>query len=218
MKATVPLLVIALICAFAPQVRAAKTTADAYARLDSLTSQLQSFTADFKQTVRDAQGRKVEESSGTLALRKPNRFRWDYSQPHAQVIVADGSKLWLYDPDLEQVTVRKLDQSLAGTPALLLSGEGDLRDAFRVERSERRSDVDWLTLVPKQTDTDFKSVRLALRDDTLVGMELADKLGQTTTLEFSHVQRNPAIDIERFTFKPPAGVDVIGDADDKLVR
>src|SRR5437870_1909105 len=106
---------------------------DAYARLDEFMSGLRGLQAEFKQTVRDARGRKIEESSGTLALSRPNRFRWDYREPHPQVIVADGEKLWLYDPDLEQVTVRRLDQSLAGTPAMLLSGAGDLRDSFNIE-------------------------------------------------------------------------------------
>jgi outer membrane lipoprotein carrier protein len=183
---------------------------DAYVELDQFMHGLQGLEAEFKQVVRDAQGRKVEESSGTLALSRPNRFRWDYREPHAQVIVADGSKLWLYDPDLEQVTVRQLDQSLAGTPAMLLSGQGDLRQSFKIQSSERHDDVEWLTLVPKQTDTDFKRVRLALRDKILVAMELADKLGQTTSLEFSHVQRNPSFAADRFIFTPPPGVDVVG--------
>ncbi|HYM34884.1 MAG TPA: outer membrane lipoprotein chaperone LolA [Steroidobacteraceae bacterium] len=185
-------------------------TSDAYTRLDGFLRDLKSFQAEFHQVVRDAQGRKVEESSGQLALSRPNRFRWDYRAPHAQVIVADGEKLWLYDPDLEQVTVKRLDQSFAGTPAMLLSGEGDLRESFKIEGSERRNGVEWVNLTPKRADVDFKLVRLALRDKILVGMELSDKLGQVTLLEFSKPQRNPTFDKDRFVFAPPAGVDVIG--------
>jgi|SRR5215831_2119718 len=188
---------------------------DAYARLDEFMHGLQGLQAEFHQVVRDSQGRTIEESGGTLALARPNRFRWDYREPHPQVIVADGTKLWLYDPDLEQVTVRRLDQSLAGTPAMLLSGEGDLRASFRVENIERRNGTDWLNLIPKRADTDFKQVRLGLRGNLLVAMELSDKLGQITELEFSRVQRNPPFDDNRFVFTPPQGVDVIGATDGK---
>jgi outer membrane lipoprotein carrier protein len=183
---------------------------DDYARLDAVMKSVQSVQADFRQTVKDAQGRKVEESTGVLAINRPNRFRWDYQEPHPQVIVADGSKLWLYDPDLEQVTVRKLDQSFAGTPAMLLSGEGALQDSFTIQGSEKRNGIEWLTLAPKRGDTDFKRVRIGLKNDTLAGMELSDKLGQVTTLEFSNVQRNPPFKNDRFVFTPPPGVDVIG--------
>lgn len=196
----------------APEAATASAKDPAMARLDSFMRELQSLEADFEQQLRDGQGRLIEQSSGKLAMHRPNRFRWDYQEPHAQTIVADGQRLWLYDPDLEQVTVRPLEQTLAGTPAMLLSGEGDLRTSFRVEKIEKRGAVEWLTLLPTRHDTDFKRVKLALRGNALEAMELADKLGQTTALEFRNVRRNPAIDAARFAFKPPAGVDVIGDA------
>jgi outer membrane lipoprotein carrier protein len=183
---------------------------DAYARLDTFMNGLQSLQADFHQVVKDAQGRKVEEASGELAIHRPNRFRWDYREPNVQVIVADGAKLWLYDPDLEQVTVRRLDQSFAGTPAMLLSGEGDLRSSFKVASAEKRNGIDWLTLTPTKPDTDFKRVRLGLKKDVIAGMELSDKLGQVTVLEFTSVKRNVSFEKDRFVFIPPAGVDVIG--------
>jgi outer membrane lipoprotein carrier protein len=189
---------------------------DGYARLDEFMRGLQGFEAEFTQVVRDAQGRTVEESGGTLALSRPNRFRWDYREPHAQVIVADGERLWLYDPDLEQVTVRRLDQSLSGTPAMLLSGEGDIRENFKVQQSEQKNGTEWITLLPKRADAEFKRVRLGLRDRNLIAMELADKLGQVTSVDFAHVQRNPSFRADRFVFTPPPGVDVIGgDADKK---
>jgi chaperone LolA len=207
-KLTKILLAIVCLVGGANAVHAAAT--DANARLDEFMKGLQSLQADFRQVVKDAQGRKVEESKGELAIHRPNRFRWDYREPHAQVIVADGTKLWLYDQDLEQVTVRRLDRSIAGTPAMLLSGEGDIRASFKVEGSEKRNGIEWLTLIPVRTDTEFKRVRLGLRNGSLVGMELADKLGQVTTLEFTNVQRNPDFAKDRFAFTPPAGVDVIG--------
>jgi outer membrane lipoprotein carrier protein len=191
---------------------AATTVDPAVSRLDAFMRELQSLEADFEQQLRDGQGRLIETSSGKFALHRPNRFRWDYLKPHPQTIVADGAKLWLYDPDLDQVTVRPLEQTLAGTPAMLLSGEGDLHVSFRFAKTEKRGQLEWLTLIPKRSDTDFKSVKLGLRGNALAAMELADKLGQTTVLEFINVQRNPKFDAGRFVFTPPKGADVIGDA------
>jgi outer membrane lipoprotein carrier protein len=178
--------------------------------LDEFLQGLQSLQADFRQVLRDGQGRLVEESKGVLAIHRPNRFRWDYKTPHEQVIVADGERLWLYDVDLEQVTVRPMEQSLAGTPAILLSGSDDLRTSFKVERTESKGNVTVVTLAPKRADTDFKRVRIKFSGKQLDSMELSDKLSQSTTLEFSNVQRNATLDDARFVFTPPAGVDVIG--------
>lgn len=179
-------------------------------KLDEFMGDLQSLRADFRQLLRDGQGRTIEESTGTLVIHRPNRFRWDYVQPHEQIIVADGKRLWLYDVDLEQVTVRPLAASLAGTPANLLAGTDDLRSTFKIDRVETRKDATVLTLTPKRPDTDFKKVRIRFVGKQLQGMELADKLGQSTLLEFSNVQRNGNVDDARFVFVPPAGVDVIG--------
>jgi outer membrane lipoprotein carrier protein len=154
----------------------------------------------------------VEEASGTLAIRRPDRFRWDYRDPYQQIIVADGSRIWLYDSDLEQVTVRKLDDTLSATPAMLLSGQGNLQDNFTVTQAAQDGPVYWVRMEPRRDDTDFKWVRLGFDGQTLKFMQLADKLGQTTQLEFSQFERNPPLDPSRFTFTPPPGADVIGDA------
>jgi len=184
-----------------------------YQRVDRFMQGLTGLEAGFKQVLRDSRGQVAEQSSGTLKVSRPDRFRWDYAAPHAQVIVSDGKRLWLYDPDLEQVTVRALDQSLAGTPAMLLSGGGNLRDAFTVERVQQAGEgTFWVHLAPKRADTDFRRVRLGFRADVLQFMELEDKLNQTTVLEFNGLKRNPTLDASQFTFKPPPGADVIGDA------
>jgi outer membrane lipoprotein carrier protein len=180
-------------------------------KLDEFLQGLQTLQADFRQLLKDGQGRVIEESQGKLAIQRPDRFRWDYREPHEQVIVADGKKLWLYDVDLEQVTVRPMEQSLAGTPASLLSGGEGLRSNFSVQSTESKGKGTVLTLKPKRDDTDFKSVRIRFIGKELDGMELADKLGQTTTLEFTSVRRNAALDGGQFQFKPPEGVDVIGE-------
>jgi outer membrane lipoprotein carrier protein len=181
-------------------------------KVEGFLQGLQSLQAHFKQTLSDRAGQVVEEASGELAIRRPDRFRWDYRQPNQQVIVADGTRIWLYDSDLEQVTVRKLDDTLSATPAMLLSGQGNLQDNFTVTQTSQEGATQWVRMEPKRDDTDFKWVRLGFDGPTLKFMQLADKLGQTTTLEFSQLQRNPAIDPSRFTFTVPAGADVIGDA------
>jgi outer membrane lipoprotein carrier protein len=198
---------------------AAAATSDAQAgrqRVESFLQGLQGLQAQFKQLLTDRSGRIVEQASGTLAVRRPDRFRWDYREPHEQVIVADGSRVWLYDSDLEQVTVRKLDDTLSATPAMLLSGEGNLEDNFTVTRvtqdDEKKGGITWVRMEPKRNDTDFKWVQLGFEGPTLKFMQLADKLGQTTQLEFSQLERNPPLDPSRFTFTVPPGADVIGDA------
>jgi outer membrane lipoprotein carrier protein len=173
---------------------------------------LQSLQAQFKQTLTDRNGQTVEQANGTLAIRRPDRFRWDYREPNEQVIVADGARIWLYDADLQQVTVRKLDDTLSATPAMLLSGQGNLEQNFNVTQTAQEGGVLWVRLQPKRDDTDFKWVRLGFDGATLKFMELADKLGQTTHLEFSQLERNPTLDPSRFTFTVPPGADVIGDA------
>lgn len=180
-------------------------------RVEAYLGGLQGLQANFRQVLSDRNGRAIDEASGVLAIRRPNRFRWDYRDPYEQVIVADGSRVWLYDRDLEQVTVRKLDDTLSATPAMLLSGEGNLEDNFTVTGVMTDGPVEWVEMAPKRADTDFKSVRLGFDGQTLRFMELADKLGQTTQLEFSQVERNPVLDPSRFTFSVPPGADVIGD-------
>jgi outer membrane lipoprotein carrier protein len=180
-------------------------------RVERFLGSLEGFRADFRQVLNDRAGQVIDESTGTLAIRRPNRFRWEYLKPHEQVIVADGSRIWLYDSDLEQVTVRKLDDTLSATPAMLLSGEGKLADNFTVTQATTEGDVQWIRMEPKRNDTDFKSVRLGFSADSLKFMQLADKLGQTTVLEFSQFERNPPLDPSLFTFKVPPGADVIGD-------
>ena len=181
-------------------------------KVEGFLQGLQSLQSNLQQTLSDRAGTVVEQASGELAIRRPDRFRWDYREPNQQVIVADGTRIWLYDSDLEQVTVRKLDATLSATPAMLLSGQGNLQDNFTVAQTSQEGAIQWVRMEPKRDDTDFKWVRLGFDATTLKFMQLADKLGQTTTLEFSQLQRNPAIDSSRFTFTVPAGADVIGDA------
>jgi outer membrane lipoprotein carrier protein len=187
--------------------------ADSVARVDAYLASLKTLTAAFVQIVQDKQGQVTERATGTLSISRPNRFRWDYREPYAQSIVADGRKLWLYDPDLEQVTVRSLEHGLGSTPALLLSGSGRVGDAFKAGPIERQQGRTWNRLVPTTKGADFERVSLAFDErDELVAMELVDKLGQTTTIEFAQVRRGATLDDSLFRFVPPQGADVIGEA------
>jgi outer membrane lipoprotein carrier protein len=207
------LLVLVLSISMSGQAFAAAKDLDAgRQRVESFLKGLEGLQAQFQQVLTDRSGEIRDKASGTLAIRRPNRFRWDYSEPYEQVIVADGTRIWLYDGDLEQVTVRKLDDTLSATPAMLLSGEGNLEDNFRVTQYGREGGIDWVRMEPKRGDTDFKWVRLGFEGPVLRAMQLSDKLGQTTQLEFSKLERNPPLDPSRFTFTVPPGADVIGDA------
>jgi outer membrane lipoprotein carrier protein len=192
----------------------ARSADDAVARVDAYLAELQTFSAEFVQVVRDRDGQIVDRSSGTLSLARPNRFRWDYRDPYVQTIVADGRKLWLYDTDLEQVTVRALEAGLGSTPATLLSGAGKVGDAFQSVGVERDGAKTWYRLKPKSSSSDFEIVSLAFDGaGTLAAMQLQDKLGQTTQVQFTETRRNRGLDASLFRFVPPPGVDVIGQTD-----
>ena len=172
---------------------------------------LRSLRAEFVQQVYDADSRPLQISSGRMYMQKPGRFRWDYDRPFPQVVVADGGRLWHYDSELEQVTVRELDSALGSTPLALLSGAAPIEQAFAV--SEERSDggLRWFELTPRQGQPDFRLLRVAFRGEILDTIELEDAFDQRTRLRFSRLERNVSIDPRRFRFKPPAGVDVVGE-------
>lgn len=189
---------------------AAATTPEA--RLDAYLSGLGTLRAEFHQEVIDADGRLREQAAGTLTLQRPGRFRWDYRKPEGQLLVSDGATLWLYDAELEQVTVRPVSQALTATPAMLLAGQGRVGEVFVVEAEPASGGLEWLALTPRRADTDFRRVRLAFRRGELLRMELTDRLGQLTRIEFSAIERNPAVPAGAFRFEPPPGVDVVGAA------
>jgi outer membrane lipoprotein carrier protein len=186
---------------------------DSLARVEKYLRSVKTLSADFVQVVRSREGQIVSRSTGTLSLSRPDRFRWDYREPYEQVIVADGRKLWLYDADLAQVTVRPLEAGLGSTPASLLSGAGSVSESFDGGPVERDGEWTWCRLKPRQHGSDFESVSLGFNGGgELVAMRLADKLGQSTDLDFSGVRINMRLDPGLFAFVPPKGADVIGDA------
>ncbi|MGR8940887.1 MAG: outer membrane lipoprotein chaperone LolA [Gammaproteobacteria bacterium] len=180
-------------------------------KLKAFLASSRSLSADFKQVLIDEKGMPVKTSFGVFYLQRPGKFRWDYQKPFSQQIVADKGKVWFYDKDLEQVTVKKLDESLGSTPALLLSGDVSLEDNFTIEGQGKEGDMQWIKLLPKSTETTFKYILIGLTKDSLGGMELSDNFGQLTRIYFSNVLINPPIKQTLFHFEVPKGADVFED-------
>lgn len=208
------LLLLAFFAATAGWTESPKPSTDpaAATRVQSYLNRLQSFQAEFKQTLTAAKGKSKEISTGRVYLQKPDRFRWDYTPPNEQSIVSDGTNLWIYDAGLEQVTVKAIGDSLSSTPALLLTGKQTAADSYFIADNGARDGLQWVRLLPKRDDTDFTAIELGFKGDDLRAMQVADKLGQTTRIDFTSMQLNPALDGGLFRFTPPAGVDVIGTA------
>ena len=179
--------------------------------VQSYFQDLQSLRADFIQRVFDEQSRIVQTSSGQMLMQKPGRFRWDYQTPAEQIIVADGKRLWAYDVDLAQVTVRQLDTALSSTPLALLSGAAPIEETFTVGPVRQQNGVSWYELTPRQPQSEFRLLRVAFKGDLLVSLELEDHFGQRTQLDFQHLERNPVLDPGLLKFTPPPGVDVVGE-------
>ena len=189
---------------------AARDKGSAVEQMQHFLSRVHSLKADFTQVVMDPNLRKVKQSHGTLLIKRPNRFRWDYATPNKEIIVADGTNVWMYDVELQQVTVKPLDGTLAASPAVLLSGSNDVGENFKIEDLGEKDGMAWVGLTPKVKDTDFRDVRLAFRNGTVAVMELKDALGNLTRITFEHVKRNPKLSDNQFRFTPPPGADVIG--------
>ena len=185
--------------------------ADALRRVQQAFNALTSMRAEFRQSVTDSRGKLVESAEGTMSLARPGRFRWDYRVPE-QIIVSDGVTVWFHDVDLEQVTIREAADTVAGTPAMLLTGEGDLRGEFDVSDGGTAQGLTWSRLMPRRANGDFRELRLGFAEGQLRRMTLLDRLGQTTEIEFERVERNPRLDDSTFRFTPPPGVDVVGRA------
>ena len=187
--------------------------ADAVDRLRQFLETTKLMRADFSQTVLPKNGRKPQFSSGSMAIARPHKFRWQIEKPYPQLIVGDGEKVWLHDPELNQVTVKKQGAALAGSPAALLAGEGIavLEKSFVLKDAGLRDGLEWLDATPKNTDSGFEKVRIGFAGAELRAMELTDSFGQQTSLLFSKVEKNPALPVSTFRFVPPKGADVLGD-------
>lgn len=178
--------------------------------LNGFFAGLERFSATFEQTVSSPNGLDVEVSRGRVWIQRPDRFRWSYEEPYLQEIVADGVNLWTFDADLEQATVKPMDEVLTATPAMVLSGREELERVFTVTSLGQRDGRRWFLLMPTNQDGGVEEIQLALRDDRLELMEVVDPLGNHTRLVFSGLVRNPELEPDLFRFEPPAGSDVIG--------
>lgn len=177
-------------------------------RLDAMNS----LKGDFSQTLFDADGTLLEESHGEFALQRPGRFYWHTRAPFEQLLVSDGETIWLYDPDLEQVTRRSYDEQAQGSPALILSEDIDsLGENFRVRRQELDGERESFALEPRHDEELFQMLELVFTGEQLAEIRMRDNLDQLTVFELSDVKRNVAIDPQRFVFEPPEGVDVLVD-------
>ena len=202
----IAMLMLLIVPLYAPSVFASPAT-----DLEKYLSGLASWSADFEQTIDDGHGNVLRSAAGRLYLQKPGKFRWDYTKPSEQLVLADGKQIWFYDKDLAQANVRDMDAGLAATPASLLSGSGSVSTQFTVTALPASVGLTWYQLVPKHADTDFQLVRIGFnKNGELASMFLADKLNQITQLTFSNPKRNDKFAPDLFTFVPPPGVDVIG--------
>jgi outer membrane lipoprotein carrier protein len=182
------------------------------AGVDTLKSYLRdttSGTASFTQVVFDRSMRKLQETSGTMQFQRPGRIRWSYLKPYEQTIVGDGEKLWIYDKDLNQVTVKPMGQALGGSPAALLAGSDDIEKDFRLSATGVQEGLEWVEATPRSADATFQKVRLGFGKGGLEAMELTDSFGQTTIVRFGDIVRNPSLAPGLFKFAPPKGADVI---------
>ncbi|HEY7674924.1 MAG TPA: outer membrane lipoprotein chaperone LolA [Burkholderiales bacterium] len=180
-------------------------------RLSEFINKTLAAEGKFEQKIFDRNRRLLQESEGTLAFSRPGKFRWTYAKPYPQLIVGDGTKVWIYDEDLNQVTVKKLDLALGSTPAALLAGNNEAMGAFRLSDLGAKGGLEWLEALPRNREGNFETIRMGFGSSGLEVMELADSFGQTTVLKFTSLLRNPNLDLRLFRFSPPKGADVVGD-------
>lgn len=183
--------------------------ASAQEQLNGFVKQVLSATGHFQQSVVGPQGQTRRPQSGDFSFQRPGSFKWEVISPYAQLIVSDGREVFQLDPDLNQVTVRKVDQAIGASPAAILFGTGELDKVFIVTALPDRDGLSWLRAKPRNGDAGFVHLELAMRDGLPVRIVLLDAFGQTTRVELSGIERNPTITASTFKFVPPAGADVV---------
>jgi outer membrane lipoprotein carrier protein len=199
---------IALVLAL--NIGASLTHANAMDDFRSFMTGAQSARAEFSQSVFDAKGKVTQLTKGSLMFVRPGKFRFQYEKP-AQTIVGDGSKVWFFDADLNQVTIRKTEKAFASTPAALLAGKAEVEAAFTLVAGGESEGMDWVIAEPKSKDAGIEKVRLGFAKNQLAAMELFDAFGNRTRITFSKLERNAKIDAKEFIFVPPKGADVVSE-------
>ena len=184
--------------------------ANALSSLETFYANVNTLKAEFRQTVFDTDQQIIDQSRGVLYIARPGKFRWEYNSPLPQTIISDAEKIWIHDIELEQVTVRNYQQTLAGTPAELLAGNGELNSQYELVSIDDLADgMEWLSLTPKSDDTQFEEVRIGFKDNKLLMMRLIDSFERTTQLIFDDLEENASINLSLFSFDVPDNVDVI---------
>ncbi len=190
---------------------AVQAQASAIERFKAFVRSTQAARAEFTQKVQDRTGALVQQSKGDFVFQRPGKFRWEYAKPVDQLIVGDGERVWIYDRDLNQVTVRRLGSALGSTPAALLAGSSDVEKAFDLSEAGDRGGLEWLEARPKDKEAGFERIRIGFGVAGVQAMELSDNFGQTTLLRFAGLERNPKVSPAEFRFEPPKGADVLGE-------
>ncbi|MDP2324764.1 MAG: outer membrane lipoprotein chaperone LolA [Gammaproteobacteria bacterium] len=183
------------------------------ARLHSYLANVHAMQGEFRQQVIDSRGQVLEDASGLVAMQRPGRFRWDYQTPFERVIAADGARVWLYEADLDQVTIRKLSSGIGDTPAALLTGKESVLERFDVAKSWTEGGLSLVRLIPRSAEADFAGVTLGFHGAELRQLLLDDRLGQQTRIDLSAIRTNPTLSPDLFRFQPPPGADVIDDSE-----
>lgn len=185
--------------------------ADPAGDLSQLLKNIQTMRANFSQIITDKKAKELQRSSGQMAIERPGKFRWEIIKPNKQIVVTNGSRLWIYDPDLEQVTIRMLTKEIGDSPAMLLSNTNmGIEKAYSVSHSkEANTALQWFSLIPKNKNNAFAEIKLGFAKNQIREMILEDQLGQNTHIEFYHIEVNPNLASSLFVFKLPANVDVI---------
>ena len=184
---------------------------DGIAQLRQFVDRARSAQGEFEQTVLGATGRKPQQATGSFVFSRPGKFRWTYDKPYPQLLVSDGEKLWSWDRDLNQVTVKRLGDALGSTPAAILAGDDALERDFELAEGGTSDGLTWVVAKPRKDESTFESMRLGLAGGMLQRMELHDNFGQTTLIVFSSLVPDARPDPALFRFVPPPGADVIGD-------
>ena len=189
------------------------TIADAASldRLREFVRETQTARASFIQTVTDRNGRMVQRATGELVIARPGHFRWTLEKPYQQILVGDGERVWVFDPDLNQVVVRRNDRALGSTPAALLAGKEDVERAFDWKDLPAANGLDWLGAKPKDKESSFTEIRLGFNAGGLAALEVTDNFGQHTLVSLFNLERNPKLSPDLFKFTPPKGADVVGE-------
>lgn len=185
--------------------------AGARQQLDAFSTDLQTLQADFRQTVTSSDGRVQDSSEGQVWLSRPNRFRWSYGGDFPELVVADGTTIWIYDEALEQVTVRDQSQAAVDSPLVLLTNPDLLDEKFEIREVGETEQLQLLELVARDIEMEFERLLLGLEDDSLKLLIMEDAFGLRTEILFSNLQRNVPVDSVLFKFEPPEGTDVVGD-------